>query len=560
MNKILRVDLTNGKIFKEKIPEEYIILGGRALIDRVLTKEIDPNIHPLSKYNKLIIAPGLFAGTSVPNSGRLSIGGKSPLTSGIKEANSGGIFATKLARLGIKAIILEGKPETGKFLLVLKEDLALLEKADDFEGLGNYELSKRLRNKFNNNIAIASIGPAGESMLTASTIAISDTNGYPSRHCARGGLGAVMGSKGIKAIVVDDNSGKNQKPLNAEIFKVAVKEAVNKIKDNPRIPFFNSKGTPGLINGDNERGSLPTRNYRLGSFDKFRNLSADRMIELAKERGGSMGHGCMPGCLVKCSNIFFDDNKKYLTSALEYETLAMLGSNLEIDDMDAIALMDHKCDDYGIDTIEIGSTIGVLGETEYFEFGDKEKALSLIDEIGKGSVLGKILGQGVTTTCRVFGIDRVPAVKGQAIPGHCARSMKGLGVTYATSPQGADHTAGFIADDPLNPEGQVEKSLTAQINMLNMDSLGLCFFSFLTGSNELFSRLINGLLDLDLNANDVVETSRTALKEEVAFNLKAGITTGENFLPTFLETESLMPKDAIFDVPQEEMHAIFSSL
>jgi len=173
------------------------------------------------------------------------------------------------------------------------------------------------------------------------------------------------------------------------------------------------------------------------------------MVELIKERGGKMGHACMPGCIVRCSTIFHDKEKAYLTSALEYETLAMLGSNLEIDDMDTVASMDRKCDDYGLDTIEIGATLGVLGETDYFDFGDKNKALALIDEIGSGTLLGRIMGQGVYVTCRVFGIDRVPAVKGQALPAHSARSMKGLGVTYATSPQGADHTAGFVADWPV---------------------------------------------------------------------------------------------------------------
>lgn len=560
MDRIIRVDLANQKIIEEMAPKELNPLGGRALIDRILSMEVDPSIHPLSRENKLIFAPGLFAGTSVPNSGRLSVGAKSPLTSGIKEANSGGTLATRLARLGIKALILEGRSKSGAQMIVVKKDSISIVSAEDYAGFGNYEASRRIREQFGNHVALASIGPCGEMMMSAATIAISDTNGFPSRHCARGGLGAVMGSKHIKAIVVDDKGGSSQRPLNRDSFRAAVKEATEIIKNNPRTSFFRSKGTPGLIPIDNARGSLPTRNYRLGSFDRFQGLGAERMVELIKERGGKMGHACMPGCIVRCSTIFHDKEKAYLTSALEYETLAMLGSNLEIDDMDTVASMDRKCDDYGLDTIEIGATLGVLGETDYFDFGDKNKALALIDEIGSGTLLGRIMGQGVYVTCRVFGIDRVPAVKGQALPAHSARSMKGLGVTYATSPQGADHTAGFVAEDPLSPEGQVERSLQAQINMLLMDSLGLCYFCFLMGNIGLFTRLINALLGLNMREADVLNISKKALREEIDFNVKAGIPVNNFSLPKFLESEPLFPTNEVFDVPKDEIRRIFDSI
>ncbi len=167
-----------------------------------------------------------------------------------------------------------------------------------------------------------------------------------------------------------------------------------------------------------------------------------------------MGHGCMPGCVVRCSSDFHDSSGKYLTSAFEYETVVLLGSNLGIDDLDAIARMDRKCDELGIDTIELGCTIGILNDIGLFDFGDAVKAEAFIEEIAKGTPLGRILGSGVEITAKVFGIDRVPAVKGQGLAGHAARFLKGWGVTYATSPQGADHTAGSVLDDPLSPEGR----------------------------------------------------------------------------------------------------------
>jgi len=239
MDRIIRVDLANQKIIEEMAPKELNPLGGRALIDRILSMEVDPSIHPLSRENKLIFAPGLFAGTSVPNSGRLSVGAKSPLTSGIKEANSGGTLATRLARLGIKALILEGRSKSGAQMIVVKKDSISIVSAEDYAGFGNYEASRRIREQFGNHVALASIGPCGEMMMSAATIAISDTNGFPSRHCARGGLGAVMGSKHIKAIVVDDKGGSSQRPLNRDSFRAAVKEAI--------APHFSVQKAPQVL-------------------------------------------------------------------------------------------------------------------------------------------------------------------------------------------------------------------------------------------------------------------------------------------------------------------------
>jgi aldehyde:ferredoxin oxidoreductase len=362
-----------------------------------------------------------------------------------------------------------------------------------------------------------------------------------------------MGSKKIKAIVVDDQGGAFQKPNNPEGFRAAVQEAVELIRHNPRIKFFHAYGTAGITPIDQGRGSLPTRNYRLGSFERFSELGGEKMLELMEPRGGKQGHGCMPGCLTKCSNVFHDVNREYVTSALEYETLSMLGSNLEIGDMDAVAMMDRQCDDYGLDTIEIGAAMGILAETDYFEFGNPEWAMKVIDEIGRGSILGRVLGQGVATTCKVFGVHRVPAVKGQAIPGHSARSMKGLGVTYATSPQGADHTAGFVADAPLSSDGQIERSRKAQIDALLMDTAGFCYFNFLQGNRELMVKLLNGLHGLDCQEGDVLNMAIEALKEEICFNRKAGISEAEDRLPLFLSTEPLPPTNAVFDIPKEDL-------
>jgi len=260
---------------------------------------------------------------------------------------------------------------------------------------------------------------------------------------------------------------------------------------------------------------------------------------------------------VRCSNIFNDQNGQYLTSALEYETIVMMGSNLDIDDLDTIALIDIRCDDYGLDSIEMGATLGVLAETDQFTFGDRNRAIAIIEEIGQGTVLGRILGQGAVTTGKVFGIRRVAAVKGQSLPAHCARSIKGLGVTYATSPQGADHTAGFVSEEPLSREGHVERSRKMQINVVIADSLGLCQFTGLRAEHDLFARLVGPLTGKIPTETDILSIGKDALWQEKTFNTRAGFGSGQDRLPEFMATEPLSPNDTVFDVEDQDLNRVF---
>jgi aldehyde:ferredoxin oxidoreductase len=552
---ILRVQMTSGKVVTGPSPKEKII-GGRGMIDDLMTEFGTPTVHPLSKESLLIIAPGFFSGTVVPQSGRLSIGGKSPLTGGIKEANVGGTAAHKLGRLGVRAIMVEGRDEEWQILHVRTQG-AILEPAADIMGLMNYAACERLRKRYGESIGIILTGPAGEMRLSNSTVAVTDPEGRPSRHAARGGVGALMASKGLKAIVVDDREGSMRKPRDEEAFKEAVRLATEKIKAGPLAETLHRLGTPLLIDVDNARGSLPTNNYRLGAFEKFQNINASRLVEMAQQRGGSMGHSCMSGCIIRCSPVFHDASGQYLTSALEFETLAMLGSNLGIDDLDAIARMDRRCDEFGLDTIEMGATIGVLNDVGLFEFGDAARAEDLIGEVGRGTALGRVLGSGVATAAKVFGINRVPEVKGQAIPGHSARSLKGWGVTYATSPQGADHTAGIVQEDPLSPTGQGQRSIKAQIAAAALDATGFCLFTGLWRWPEAIVRLINAFYGVHWTVEDYLEMGRTMLRQENAFNLKAGIGPGADRLPDWMSEEPLPPTNAVFDVPRKDFANLF---
>jgi len=551
---LLRVQMTDGQITSDPFPKDKI-LGGRATIDFFLSQLGIPAAHALSEKSLFIVAPGLFSGTGIPQSGRLSVGGKSPLTGGIKEANVGGTASHKIGRLGIRGILVEGTSKEWKALKIDKNG-AKLEKAGDVAGLTNYAACDRLRERYGKNVGILIVGPAGEMKLANSTVAVTDPEGRPSRHAARGGIGALMGAKGLKAVVVDDEGGALRQGANAEEFKEAAKNAAEAIQNGPFRNVFHNLGTPMFVDMDNGRGSMPTNNHRLGSFEKVSKINVAKLVELNKTRGGSMGHGCMPGCVVRCSPIFHGPDGKFVTAAFEYETIVMLGANLGIDDLDAIARMDRRCDEIGLDTIEMGGTIGVLNEAGLFQFGDAAKAEALIEEVAQGTPLGRILGSGVAVTAKVFGIDRVPEVKGQGIPAHAARSSKGWGVTYATSPQGADHTAGPVLEDPLSPAGQVDRSRKQQILMAALDATGLCQFTFLPP--KLIVPMINGLYGAKWNLDDYLEMGKEMLRQERAFNLKAGIGPGADRMPDWMKTELLAPTNAVFDVPDEELDGLFN--
>lgn len=551
---LLRVNMSEKKVVSQVFPKDKIV-GGRSMIDYLMTEYASPTAHPFSEESLFIVAPGLLAGTKAPMSGRLSIGGKSPLTGGIKEANSGGTAGHKLGRLGIRGIMVAGKAEVWQILKVDSKG-AVLENAGDVVGLTNYAACDRLRERYGEKISIIIAGPAGERRLANSTVGITDLSGRPSRHAARGGVGAIMGSKGLKAIVIDDKDGRPRRAVDPDAFKSAVKASAAAIAKGPPAEALRTKGTLFWVDVSHGRGSLPTCNFRLGAFDKFQNINADRLLEINQARGVSMGHACMQGCIVRCCSDFHDPSGKYLTSAFEYETVALLGSNLGIDDLDAIARLDRRCDELGIDTIELGCTIGVLNDIGLFDFGDAAKAERFIEEIAKGTPLGRILGNGVDMTAKIFGIDRVPAVKGQGIAGHAPRSLKGWGLTYATSPQGADHTAGSVIEDPLSAEGHVERSRDAQIAMAAFDATGLCLFTFLSRANGLIVPMINALYGVSWTETDYIEMGKKVILQEKDFNLKAGIGPSADMLPEWMRKEPLAPHNTVFDVSQEDIAAV----
>jgi aldehyde:ferredoxin oxidoreductase len=560
MEKIIRVNMEDLILKIEKCPDEYQLLGGRGLSAMMLNREVPALTHPLGSKNKLVVAPGLLAGTMAPSFGRISFGAKSPLTNTVKETNAGGTAAQKLDRLGIKAIVLEGKPKNNQIhCLYLDPKGGHILPAPELARKRNYDLVDTLGKKYGKNIGIISIGPAGESRMGAASIAVTDQDGRPSRHAARGGLGAVVGSKGIKAIVINAEGTRSIDPLDKEKFKRAIGNLLEILKQDKSAQSISEFGTPGGIKYLSELGSMPSWNYHGGHVKGIGNIYGDTISEVNRSRGGKM-HGCMPGCVVRCSIIFHGNDGTHLTSALEYETIAMLGTNLAITNLDAIARMDRMCDELGVDTIEVGSAIAQLMEAGVIQFGDEQKVQDLLKEIEEGTPLGKIIGQGTAFTAQYLALDRVPVCKGQAIPAHDPRACKAVGVTYSTSPMGADHTAGIDYRDSLSKEGKVKRSRDAQILSATIDSVGYCLLALPTKASLIYQvmvKLINARYDTDLNAEEVMNIGIDTIKEELAFNRSAGWTEVQNRLPEFLRREKLPPHNEVFDIPQDEIDAIF---
>jgi aldehyde:ferredoxin oxidoreductase len=275
----------------------------------------------------------------------------------------------------------------------------------------------------------------------------------------------------------------------------------------------------------------------------------------------------MPGCVIGCRHNYVDESGDTIVATLQFETIALVGSNLGLGNLDDVAQLNYMCNDFGLDTIETGAALGVAIEAGLAEFGDFEGISGLLKQVGDGTVLGRLIGSGAVAAGRVLGIRRVPAALGQAMPGYDPRSLKGNGVTYATSPQGADHTAGnaFGARNQVNPlgaEGQKELSLKLQIISAMLDSTGLCLFARppVISDPQLMVDMINGIYGWGWTSEDLDRSNRDVLRTELEFNRRAGITAKDYRIPEYMREEPLAPHNVVFDVPDSELDAVFDAL
>ena len=411
------------------------------------------------------------------------------------------------------------------------------------------------------------IGPAGEMKMAGAGVAVTDAQDIQVRYAARGGLGAIMGAKGVKAIVVDDTGASPSHPFDEALLREAGKTLVQTIMTDPKTENRHLYGTPAVLMMCQELGILPTRNFRAGQFEGALDLSGERVSEviLGRKGEGRTGTPCVRGCVIQCSNVFPDPSGKKTVASIQYENMVLLGPNCGIGNLDDIAELNDLCNQVGVDAIEIGAAIGVAMEAGVIPFGDAEGAKDLIRQIGQGTYLGRILGNGVVITGKILGVRRVPAIKGQAIPAYDPRALKGNGVTYVTSPMGADHTAGNALEtakavNPLGVEGQVENSKRLQIRGAILDTMGLCLFTRppFVKKPELFASFLKGRYGWDLTFEDVQKIGLDVLETEREFNARAGVSEDFFDVPEFMREEPLPPRNALYDIPMKEMQRIWN--
>ncbi len=579
MGKMVRVDMTEKKVTVEPLPGKYQGKGGRWLTSLLICDEVPAGCHPLGPNNKIVLAPGILTGTSAPNSGRISVGGKSPLTGGIKEANAGTPFAQKLARMGYSAVVVEGLAEDDSpWLLKLSADGGELIEAGNLKGKGTYDVARSLWDTYGEKTAFMVTGPAGEAKMAMAGIAFNDPEGRPARYAGRGGLGAVLGGKGLKAMVLDDSDAPGVQPLDKELFKEGQKKLVEAIQSHDvtkKGGALNSYGTAVLINILNEAGGLPTNNFRSGVFEGAQKISGEALAEAAQKRGGAgtMGHSCHPGCIIRCSNVYAKEDGSEHVSCVEYESSWSLGANCGIDNLDHVAELIRICNDLGIDTIEAGVMMGVAMEAGLAEFGDGPAAIKLLHEIGSRTPLGHILGQGAQFTGEAYGVTRIPTVKRQGMPAYEPRAVKGIGVTYMTSTMGADHTAGYTIapeilavggqQDPLAVKDKVALSRAFQETTAFIDASGYCLFiAFpildIPSGFEGVVQTVNAMLGTSYTGDDVSVIGREILQLEKDFNTRAGITAAADRPPEFMRYEKLPPHNHVFDISDEELDKFWS--
>jgi len=545
MFSMLRIDTGTGKSRRESFDTKEFLLGGRTLSSRLVSKEVPATCDPFGRHNTLFFCTGALAGTTVSSSDRLSIGAKSPLTGGIKESNAGGIVGTRIAQQGLRCITLEGIPEknSGWKIIVIGRDKVEIIDGEFLAGKGVYEKSELLSEKFGLKAGCITIGPAAEKLLLASGIACSDPHGVCSRYAGRGGLGAVMASKRIIAMVILDDGEVKPAFIDPEAFKAGSKQIVQLLKENPVSSLFTKYGTAAMVDICQSMKVLPTRNFTHGTMEEAEKINAQAMYDIIKERGGEgkTQHACMHPCAIQCSNVYPDKDGKLLCSPVEYETMALMGSNLCIKNLDVIAEMNRIANDAGVDTLDVGAAIGVAMEAGLADFGDEEAVIKMMEEVREITPLGRILASGCKVAAKIFGVRHAPHVLGQALPAYEPRGTKGMAMTYLSNPMGADHTFGFTLRDeaePASKEGKVELSKKFQVIGSRMDAMGMCNFVRYSVQNDMtpLLDLIKARYDVEISADEFDDFVKETLRIEHKFNTDAGITAQQyRFTETFYE-------------------------
>lgn len=569
MRTYLHINLKIQTVEKEELNGEAIAKAGRYLIAKTFVEKGLAQVEPLSPENPLIFSAGPLAGTSFSNANRTSVGCKSPLTGGIKESNGGGTFSYGLGQLNLAGFTLYGASDKWVVIHLKKDGTISFDDATPYLQKGNFAAAELLYERYGKKVALGICGPVGEYQGLLAGIAFSDSDGRPSRLSARGGVGAVMGSKRVKAIVVD----LDKIPLLHDRKKSMgnIRTYAQKLQaDSIVVNFYNALGTMGMGDVTNYMGGLPVRNFSSGQFadtgaGEIFKMGAEYIGNLNKSRGGSQTHACMPGCVIQCSNVYFDENGKEVVSPVEYETLGLLGTNCGIGDPDDLAALNATANDLGIDTIETGATLAVLMEAGLASFGDAAWMKSALQEIGAGTPEGILWAQGTARVGEHYGVKRVPVIKKQAISAYDPRVIEVTGISMMVTAQGADHTTGNaprLKTRSMTPDEIINASLREQILSAATDSVGLCVFgrSVTNAQTEFIAGAINDAVGTQLTGDFFFELGRETLRLEWEFNQQAGFTTQDDDLPGFFYEEPLPPTSHVARFRGDDVRELFDRL
>lgn len=569
MRKYIDIHLNEHKIATREVDKDEAVKAGRWLISKILLDAGVATADPLGPTNPLIFSAGPFAGSSFSNANRTSVGCKSPLTGGIKEANGGGTFGYGMGQLHISTIVLNGQSANWVVLHFKKDGTISFDDASDYLGKGNMEVARMLYAKYGKKVALGLCGPVGEYEGLLAGVSFSDTDGRPSRLAARGGVGAVMGSKKVKAIVLDlDKTPKFHDPKGV---RDAVKDyAKMLLADSVVTGFYAAVGTMGMADYQNMVGGLPVRNFSSGQFADVKagetfKMGGDYIGPLNTSRGGEQTHACMPGCTIQCSNVYFDANGKEVVSPVEYETLGLLGTNCGIGDPDDLAQLNYLANDLGIDTIEAGGMVAVLMEAGLAPFGDVKFATKVMAELYKGSTEGKIWAQGAARVGEHYKVRRVPVIKKQTISAYDPRVIEATGIAMMATAQGADHTVGNLPrlkTRDMDLAKMIELSIADQIKVAATDSLGLCIFGRTVTTTQLpfIVNAINAAHNTEYTEQFFYDLGKEALINEHKFNLAAGFTAADDELPEFFYTEPVAPSNQTARFHGAEVHGMYDTL
>lgn len=567
--KILRVNLTEGTCKAEDLNMTWAkdYLGSRGLATKYLVEEMDPKVDPLSPENKLIMATGPLTGTMASTGGRYTVVTKGPLTGAIACSNSGGYFGAEMKFAGWDMIIFEGRSEKPVYLM-LENDRAELKDASHLWGTSTWHTEEQIK-KDNQDpqIRVSSIGKAGENQVLFSCV-VNDLH----RAAGRSGVGAVMGSKNLKAVALRGTKGVSGIEDFTEFAKVTKEKKAILAENAVTGQGLPTYGTQVLMNVINEMGALPTRNHKSVKFEDANAISAEAMAKPRESDGKAqlVTNAACFGCTIACGRISKIDKEHFTvvnkpqywgaSGGLEYEAAWALGAANGLNDLNALQYAHLICNEQGMDPISFGATIGAV--MEMYEngtldeaaigvkapFGSAAALCELVDMTANGVGFGVEIGLGSKRLCEKYGQPELSmSVKGQEFPAYDARGIQGMGLTYATSNRGACHLRSYtvasevlgipVKTDPLTTDGKPELVMAFQDATAAFDSSGLCIFTSFAWSLADIQPQIDAACEGEWSLEKLSQVGERIWNMEKMFNLDAGLTKDDDRLPKRLTTE-----------------------